>query len=1099
MSPQPDPVAEELRIALALNGGVGLAIWMGGVADELERLVSRRGPYDALLTLTASEPRIDVISGSSAGGINGALLAMAIAHNQPLAGLRSLWVEDGDLSQLLRDPFSPTSPSLLRGDEYFLPQLRRAFAGLFNPNAAGRRTPAAAPIVLSLTTTLLDGEANRLPDDFGTVINDVTYKAKFVFRRGPQTAPGDDPFADPDVVDRLALAARSSASFPGAFEASFVPVTEPTTNPARPAMGAFVTPTLSGDRFVVDGGVLDNKPLADALDDIYRQRADSPVRRVLAYIVPDPGTGSGPAASQKFRDRTHPPSAGTVAVASLMTLPRYQSIGEDLVKVRDRNRAVEEQRRARASLVGEIQPAVLARLATDLFGVYATVRKDSSIGYIVEQLSEALAAEHDPGLAYQGRRQWLYEVLDAYALPWIPTAPPAPDNPELSPEGWHWGTRAVELCLPIVLNVLRDAQQLAALAPPLPEALPNLWHRVFDVVDEATRLRATDRRFWADQAKALPDDLRHILGSHGDLTEAGQNLEAWFAGALEGWAATPFGFQTPRLALAHPVVTMQAAAGILARDLAQTLAEAGGVVAPVLEGTQAVVESGSDRLRQELADLTSFLLPPAGPPAAAAPDPAGATLVRLLSLHVVTSSLAGSDVVEQEVELIQISGNTPSAIGGPEAAVGKLAGIQLGHFGAFYRQSWRANDWMQGRLDGAARLAQAILSPARLRTIRWQQGGAPSLAAAVADRLAAVAWGEVADPARRAWLEQAYDAGAVTAELAFLDHPEIPPPEAIPACVRAVAARLQLDIILEELPLVAQAALQDEADGAKPAGPSATFARQYRNAAGGGPLEPATAITLFRGLHIGEETVADDMPSDLFSATVSQLLATSASVLTDQHLPFGFLKNVLRAIRGPLLLLYLMVRNATSGRAGAMLNAAILTAGTLVVGIDLLTSTSLPGILVAAGSLAFVAGLLMILLNARLKTLRVAIPVVAVLGVGALLVWIALQQGWRAFLTHQRVEAVAIILLVAVLVSVGTLRGPRRAPALPGLPRGARGVSVAVDGTAWTQVRPRKLRSAAAEETVFALKRGRVVFGDGTHGRRPPAQAAVTVGFPAPE
>ena len=33
------PRTDELRLALVLNGGVSLAVWMGGVAFELNRLV----------------------------------------------------------------------------------------------------------------------------------------------------------------------------------------------------------------------------------------------------------------------------------------------------------------------------------------------------------------------------------------------------------------------------------------------------------------------------------------------------------------------------------------------------------------------------------------------------------------------------------------------------------------------------------------------------------------------------------------------------------------------------------------------------------------------------------------------------------------------------------------------------------------------------------------------------------------------------------------------------------------------------------------------------------------------------------------------------
>ena len=38
----------------------------------------------------------------------------------------------------------------------------------------------------------------------------------------------------------------------------------------------------------------------------------------------------------------------------------------------------------------------------------------------------------------------------------------------------------------------------------------------------------------------------------------------------------------------------------------------------------------------------------------------------------------------------------------------KLAGVELAHFGAFLKRSWRANDWMWGRLDAAERLVTLL-------------------------------------------------------------------------------------------------------------------------------------------------------------------------------------------------------------------------------------------------------------------------------------------------------------------------------------------------------------------------------------------------------
>src|SRR6266487_320867 len=129
----------EVRFAVVMYGGVSLAIYINGVAQELLSLVRATAPKsvdseDPLLTENelkgaakvyrqlgqrdrAGEPPsgepcvrsrfiVDVISGTSAGGINGVFLAKALARNQDMEGLKKLWLQEGDLGKLLNDPRS---------------------------------------------------------------------------------------------------------------------------------------------------------------------------------------------------------------------------------------------------------------------------------------------------------------------------------------------------------------------------------------------------------------------------------------------------------------------------------------------------------------------------------------------------------------------------------------------------------------------------------------------------------------------------------------------------------------------------------------------------------------------------------------------------------------------------------------------------------------------------------------------------------------------------------------------------------------------------------------------------------------------------------
>ena len=169
---------EEVRFGVILNGGVSLAVWMGGTVLEVDRLTraarkaeddlgSEVDPvYDALLALCGATARADVIAGTSAGGINGAALALSQVNDLADIGLlRNIWSDQGRIEALLRQPFKGSPASLLQGDEYFLPSLNLALSRLASP--AKIRDPEAAPIDLTITTTVLRGNQSVTVDSLG--------------------------------------------------------------------------------------------------------------------------------------------------------------------------------------------------------------------------------------------------------------------------------------------------------------------------------------------------------------------------------------------------------------------------------------------------------------------------------------------------------------------------------------------------------------------------------------------------------------------------------------------------------------------------------------------------------------------------------------------------------------------------------------------------------------------------------------------------------------------------------------------------------------------------------------------------------------------
>ncbi|MEO6422726.1 MAG: patatin-like protein [Candidatus Nitrotoga sp.] len=335
-----------MRIALVMNGGVSLAIWIGGVTQEINRLVGDEtvcggSVYKRLCEMLSLGPRVDIISGTSAGGINGALLALAMSQGKPLDPLRDIWLDKGDILTLLRQPAQADPPSLLDGG-YFYKAMVEGFQKIRDQQGLGLQKPALVPIELTLTTTVLRDEVRDFPDDVGTVIRDVTHRGLMTFNRGPDL--DSDPFATPDIVAKLGAGARATASFPTAFEPFYLPAAD-----EKITSGKVQVPCLEGHTnfklgcFVVDGGVLDNNPLEAAVDAVFRQRAEGEVRRVLAYVVPDPGHIPDPPSEDPDRI----PTLISTTLASLVNIPRVESVSGQLRAISEHNRKVGRQRDTR--------------------------------------------------------------------------------------------------------------------------------------------------------------------------------------------------------------------------------------------------------------------------------------------------------------------------------------------------------------------------------------------------------------------------------------------------------------------------------------------------------------------------------------------------------------------------------------------------------------------------------------------------------------------------------------------------------------------------------------------------------------------------------
>ncbi|MDR7421459.1 MAG: DUF3376 domain-containing protein [Armatimonadota bacterium] len=286
---------DEIRLAVALYGGVSLAVYEAGVAHELYRAVRGEGAYGKALG-DGRRVVVDVVAGTSAGGITGGMLAAALATGADLTALRRVWLDRGDLAALVHPPDGAV-PSLLDGD-----RLRAAIAEALP--AAGR-APLVDDLVAYLTLTDLAGRPVWYLDSLDRPILATSGRDHVVFDRDAlRTAPGEDGRL---ARARLADAMRATAAFPGAF-----------------------APHRLDGRWYADGGILDNKPLGLALRGIRDRHSAVREHRMLVFVEPHPA--GGPAALDAA---VVPHPLETLAAA--LTLALDDSVLEDLHTVDDVN------------------------------------------------------------------------------------------------------------------------------------------------------------------------------------------------------------------------------------------------------------------------------------------------------------------------------------------------------------------------------------------------------------------------------------------------------------------------------------------------------------------------------------------------------------------------------------------------------------------------------------------------------------------------------------------------------------------------------------------------------------------------------------------
>jgi hypothetical protein len=262
--------------------------------------------------------------------------------------------------------------------------------------------------------------------------------------------------------------------------------------------------------------------------------------------------------------------------------------------------------------------------------------------------------------------------------------------------------------------------------------------------------------------------------------------------------------------------------------------------------------------------------------------------------------------------------------------------MQLAHFGAFYKRSWRANDWTFGRLDGIDRAVRIALNPDSLQRrygARLVSAQGPGSAVTASDfvysylkRLAV----SDAEPELIASLDAAWsrDDQAIRTELAWLDLEATVPPPVLEYCARALTRRLQLEALRVELPEIAASLRMEKERGAPPS--TAGIALLERLPHGSVP-DMAVVADLMKGNLLGSDTMQDQVGTDLFTRTASHGLSTAHAALSKNG-GLDAISIVLKLTDWPLRVLYLLTnRLMRGGRTSATIHGLLLGTGLALV------------------------------------------------------------------------------------------------------------------------------------------------------------------------
>ena len=812
----------ELRLALAMRGGVSLAVWIGGAVSEID-LIRRAEPDDAghddfwsqLLREATGYRRVvvDVLAGASAGGLNGVLYAASQVYDFRYHRMRDIWLDVGGTEGLVRrkDPW----PSLFKGDEYFLDQVHQKLAESI---ADGSPEEPAAPrlrLELALSTTLMEPIVRSLPGPPDEPpLCERRYAGGFRFRQPEEPwlptdfpvrgAPGFD-----ELLWRLALAARSTSSYPGAFEAAAVRSSrretfksQPLATGAGPGVdldGTFLDRTSDALPFVVaDGGILDNIPIGRALDSVARAPAGEPTERCLIYLQPGASTRPKPPDPSGAPKPDDPlVRRATVSVLRGVAGARVggETINADIAAIEAYNEAIER--------------ATLLRHAT--FDGLSDRGSFMNMGPPDDEARQ-MSAYRITRSSYEARQVFAL-LLDPLAVMGEDQFPEKAAGRVVTDDCWRSPIAAWSHQLRVGLETKLSEEVDRLLHDP-----PHEADLLTCTGDPAPLLRVTDLLIewarWIEKTPAAPTATRPLPDA-GAVKRSLYRVRAFLEAILQrtrrfAWVSAAARIGDGRetfVAQAVPamrdltMVTRQAAdatIGALRDGGTEPLEKVCGLaIARIDEVVTAAVgglDEGTEPPRDVdlLSSIAQLLVEMVGPLTGACPlptngkcepgellhrvlrgAPVSPEVLRVLEVRCIgefVSGLPGRRPIDfwrlssanrtplaprftrllDEAACLGLWWDPPQGAQGPapkEEQRGihvtlKLAGNELANFSAFLLATWRANDWLWGRLDAVPTMIDLLVRPKSL---------APRLAVCADDKEALEKVHQLVAPSRHPW------------------------------------------------------------------------------------------------------------------------------------------------------------------------------------------------------------------------------------------------------------------------------------------------------------------------------------------------------------